>query len=176
MSGNPYFTRALDEMEALHNRKNHDYASDSNPFSNFEHAADASGMTTQQVFDVLLGVKQARLVELTAKGKVPNNESLRDTLLDRAVYATIALAYHDWAVEGRPSMHPGQAVLFDPSPEAEALPSPDPSFLATLDTIDKMMLTAAQRQVILNPHRHLYEPVGPPPAVSEVADFHTEGG
>lgn len=78
-------------MEDLHERKNHDYASDGNPYSNFEYAAMVSKDFTDpvdRVFATLIGVKLARLQELT-KGKVPNNESVNDTYLDLANYAAI---------------------------------------------------------------------------------------
>jgi hypothetical protein len=74
----------LDEMRALHDRKSHDYAEDGNPYSNFEFAAQlAEGFTgVDAVFAVLMGIKLARLRELTAKGKTPNNESIEDTRRD----------------------------------------------------------------------------------------------
>lgn len=193
MSRNPYFVKALDEMQEIHDRKNADYAHESNPFSNFEHAAAASGIPAIQVFDVLLGVKQARLSELSDKGRTPNNESIRDTLLDRAVYATIALAYFDWVQDGRPAI--GEQVFPDP---IGGLPSEplDPSgddFHVTLaapnsthtyvmppdtqvsftDTLEKAGALADRGSVArngeplfraqLNPHRHVRDTDGFPP-------------
>jgi hypothetical protein len=93
---NPYFNDTLATMAQLHDRKNHDYAEDDNPFSNFEMAASYASVPVQKVFDVLLGVKQARIDELTAKianGDPPRNESLEDSRLDRAVYAALSVAY-----------------------------------------------------------------------------------
>lgn len=91
MAKNPTYTALLREMEALHEKKNHDYATDGNPYSNFEYAAQVSAGFTDpvdRVFATLIGVKLARLQELT-KGKVPNNESINDTYLDLANYAAI---------------------------------------------------------------------------------------
>ena len=91
MARNPRFSMLLAEMQELHDKKNHDYAEDGNPYSNFEFAAKvAEGFTgIDAVFAVLIGVKLARLKELTAKGKTPNNESINDTRVDLAMYATL---------------------------------------------------------------------------------------
>jgi hypothetical protein len=91
MAKNPKFAMLLDEMRDLHDKKNHDYAQDSNPYSNFEFAASvAEGFTgTDAVFAVMIGIKLARLKELTSKGKTPNNESVSDTRMDLAMYAAL---------------------------------------------------------------------------------------
>lgn len=95
MAHSPKFEMLLDEMRELHARKNHDYARDENPFSNFEFAAQvAEGFTgTDAVFAALIGIKLARLKELTSKGKRPNNESIDDTRRDLAMYAALWAAY-----------------------------------------------------------------------------------
>lgn len=94
MADNPRFHNLLKQMAETHDRKNHDYATGTNPFSNFELAATIAGVTVNEVFRVLLGVKMARLVELESSGKKPNNESLSDTRLDLAVYAALMAAYN----------------------------------------------------------------------------------
>ena len=81
-------------MAETHDRKNADYAHEGNPYSNFEEAAKYAGVTVDDVFNVLIGVKTARLVELLKSGKEPQNESVQDTLLDRAVYAALHASYH----------------------------------------------------------------------------------
>lgn len=86
--------KTLEEMGDLLRSKNHDYASDSNQFSNFEHAATVAGVTVEQVFLVMMGVKTARLIELTTSGKTPNNEAVQDTRIDLANYAALNAAYH----------------------------------------------------------------------------------
>lgn len=83
------YAEALDLVEL----KAHDYAEDDNVFSNFEFAAQVAGVTTEQVFAVLLGVKVARLGQLIGKDKVPNFESVSDTLLDTMNYAGLLKAY-----------------------------------------------------------------------------------
>ena len=90
---NPVFDQLLDEMRALHARKNQDYASDTNPFSNFEEAAEEAGVEVADVFAVLIGIKNARIRELERSGKTPQNESLMDSYLDRCMYVALDLAY-----------------------------------------------------------------------------------
>ena len=97
MPRNPAFDALLTRMGEIHDRKNQDYAQLANPYSNFEEAAAAAGITVDQVFAVLMGIKQARLKELTSTSKIPNNESLQDTKLDLAVYAALRASY--------PSLH-----------------------------------------------------------------------
>lgn len=91
MAHSPRFNRLLQQMAQLHAAKNHDYAKDSDPFSNFREAAlVADGFEgLDAVFAVLIGVKLARLRELTRSGKTPNNESIADTRLDLAMYAAL---------------------------------------------------------------------------------------
>jgi hypothetical protein len=93
---NPKFSDLLDEMAGLHDRKNSDYAQDGNPYSNFEQAADvARGFSgVDAVFASLIGVKLARLRELTSAGKTPNNESIADTRTDLAMYAALWASYY----------------------------------------------------------------------------------
>ena len=93
---NPAFHDLLAQMGETHDRKNHDYAQDGNPYSNFQFAANFAGVTVEQVFDVLIGVKQARLLNLTQPGKVPNHESINDTRLDQAVYVALKASYPAW--------------------------------------------------------------------------------
>ena len=103
MANNPRFTRLLHDMAQLHDRKNHDYAKDADPYSNFREAAlVAQGFDgLDAVFAALIGVKLARLRELKASGKAPKNESIHDTLMDLAMYAalwasaTLPMSYDD---------------------------------------------------------------------------------
>lgn len=100
MAKNPKYSGLLDEMLRLHDRKNADYAESDNPYSNFEFAAHVSkGFTNpiDRVFATLLGIKMARLIELTKPGRSPQNEAVEDTYVDLANYAAI------WASYGRPS-------------------------------------------------------------------------
>ena len=82
----------LKQMQETHDRKNEDYATAGNPYSNFQLAATIAGCSVDTVFRVLIGVKLARLDELL-KGKVPRNESIDDSLLDLAVYSALWASY-----------------------------------------------------------------------------------
>jgi hypothetical protein len=84
----------LDEIRKLNRRKRSDYAEDSDIFSNFRRSADQIKMGPMASVEILIATKQARLRELIWSSKVPENESLEDTLLDRAVYSIIALAIY----------------------------------------------------------------------------------
>jgi hypothetical protein len=95
MAKNPKFDMLLAEMRELHDRKNNDYAQNGNPYSNFEEAAAvAAGFSgVDAVFASLIGVKLARLRELTSAKKTPNNESVNDTRIDLAMYAVLWASY-----------------------------------------------------------------------------------
>ena len=81
------------EAYALVEGKASDYAEDDNVYSNFEFAASAAGITVEQSFLNLIGVKVARLQQLIGNDKTPNNESIDDTLLDLMNYAGLLKAY-----------------------------------------------------------------------------------
>lgn len=93
MANNPRFENLLAQMSALHQKKNHDYASDADPFSNFTFAANHAGVDVDTVFRVMIGIKEARLRELTSAGKVPNNESIEDTRIDLTMYQALRCAF-----------------------------------------------------------------------------------
>lgn len=81
----------LQRMAAIHDKKNEDYASAEDPFSNFRFAAQLVSMFSDpidQVFACQIAIKLTRLSELS-KGKTPKNEAIEDTELDLATYATI---------------------------------------------------------------------------------------
>lgn len=92
---NPKFHAVLKQMADLHDKKSADYASDSNYYSNFEQAAVSANITVDAVFRTMVGIKLARLAELQGSGKVPKNESIMDSLLDLATYATLYASYYD---------------------------------------------------------------------------------
>lgn len=83
-------------MGAMHERKNRDYAQDENWASNFERAATIASWFNDKidkVFATMIGIKLARMAELK-NGKVPNNESIADSMLDMDVYAVLWHAYY----------------------------------------------------------------------------------
>jgi hypothetical protein len=96
VSRNPRYNALLKTMREIHDAKSFDYAQDSNPYSNFEYAATIAERFTDpmdRVFATLIGIKLARLAELTGAGKTPKNEALQDTRRDLANYAAIWASY-----------------------------------------------------------------------------------
>lgn len=88
------FDKVIIEILELNRRKRADYTS-GGPFDNFKHSAGQVNQPAGVGLEVLLATKQARLRTLLFAGREPNNESIRDSVLDRAVYAVIGLAMWD---------------------------------------------------------------------------------
>ncbi len=82
----------LADMAALVASKASDYADNENVYSNFEGAARIAGVSVDVVFNVMIGIKMERLRQLMS-GKVPNHESLDDTLMDAANYLALWQGY-----------------------------------------------------------------------------------
>lgn len=91
---NPLLNDLVQKLLRLHDQKNHDYAAEGDPFSNFTYAAQFAGVPVDTVFKVLMGVKWARLHELTRKD-APRNEPEQDTRQDLALYTLLWAAYHN---------------------------------------------------------------------------------
>lgn len=92
--GDPRFYALLAEIAELHSAKNHDYASQAQPLSNFL-KCEAFGVPAWKGVLIRMSDKWARLEQLT-NGKTPKNESIRDSLIDNAVYSLICvLLYED---------------------------------------------------------------------------------
>ena len=89
------FEALLIEMAEMHRRKSADYTGDDDSLQNFIDSAYLTNLDPQQSCEVLLGTKAARLRVLTQPGREPKNESVRDTKIDRAVYAVLAVELHD---------------------------------------------------------------------------------
>ena len=90
---NPAFGLLLDEIKALHDSKNHDYADEADPLSNLRRS-EAFGIPAWKGVLVRLSDKWSRLEQL-ANGKAPKHESLRDSLIDNAVYSLLAVILLD---------------------------------------------------------------------------------
>lgn len=69
-------------------RKGNDYAN-TDRLSNFKLAGAICGMTAAQNCLSLIATKVARLGVLIGSGKTPDNESIRDSLIDMANYAVL---------------------------------------------------------------------------------------
>lgn len=106
----------LDEIVALHEKKAKDYAHSGDPYSNFRKAAQiAAGFTgVDAVFATLIGVKLARIQELTQPGRIANNESLDDSFIDLTNYCAIWTAYR--RDERIPAPLPPTSYPADPLP------------------------------------------------------------
>jgi len=92
----PEFIEMLESMKKIHIKKNTDYASESNPFSNFERSGTIASWFTNSVdrsFAILIGTKLARLAELLEPGRIANNESVEDSFLDMATYCILWASY-----------------------------------------------------------------------------------
>lgn len=87
----PNFITIIDKVKAIHEAKNHDYAMESDPDSNFKFTQDFIGLFGDDMpkwclpYLALIGTKLARLRELL-KGKTPKNESVLDTFIDLNAY------------------------------------------------------------------------------------------
>jgi hypothetical protein len=88
-SGDPRFYALLDEIADLHSRKSHDYAPQDDPLLNFK-ATSALGVRPVVGVLVRMTDKWNRIAQLV-KGKTPKNESLRDSLVDLAVYSLLTV-------------------------------------------------------------------------------------
>src|SRR4051812_26284459 len=91
--GDPRFYALLEEIADLHSRKNHDYAKTDEPLSNFNKCA-AFGVEPWRGVLVRMSDKWSRIEQL-AGGKVAKNESLRDSLIDNAVYSLLCILLLD---------------------------------------------------------------------------------
>jgi hypothetical protein len=116
--GHPQFYALIDEIVDLHARKNQDYARDDDPLSNFRQA-EALGVPAWLGVLVRMSDKWSRIQELV-KGKTPQNESLRDSLIDLAVYALIDIILLEAAApttitNGTPRSSPASAVAKKPT-------------------------------------------------------------
>lgn len=87
--GHPRFYELIAQICELHERKNADYARDDDPLSNFRRA-ESLGIPAWKAVLVRMSDKWSRIEELS-QGKVPQNESLTDSLIDNAVYSLLAI-------------------------------------------------------------------------------------
>lgn len=87
--GHPKFYNLLNEIAELHSRKSFDYTPADDPLANF-HRSSALGVEPWRGALVRMGDKFGRLEQLGG-GKQAKNESLRDTLIDLAVYSLLTI-------------------------------------------------------------------------------------
>ena len=92
----PEFHKTIETILEIHERKNKDYATGSNPFSNFDFA-DYVGRAALEMgcdpthlpFINHIATKLSRLFVLLNVGHIPNNESVEDSFDDLATYAIL---------------------------------------------------------------------------------------
>lgn len=109
---NPAFIALLREIEALHDSKSHDYAG-VDPLANLR-MCESMGIPAWKGVIVRLTDKWSRLQQL-ASGKAPKHESMRDTLIDNAVYSLLCVTLLDEAASASSS----RPVLADETVLAE---------------------------------------------------------
>jgi len=97
--GHPKFYELLEEIKEIHSSKNHDYAKTTDPFSNLKmceeiyvkcpHCKKSHPIPAHIGTLIRMSDKWSRLIQLTKKeGK---NESVRDSLMDLAVYSLLRI-------------------------------------------------------------------------------------
>lgn len=94
---NSYIQASAQALAQILASKNSDYAPEGE-FSNFERAAEFCGARTLGVVLAQVGIKFTRIETLSRDvyAPSPQHESLKDSLLDLAGYATIAHAYLEY--------------------------------------------------------------------------------
>jgi len=95
--GHPNFYKYLEEMGETHSRKNHDYASQDDPLSNFDDVADACRIRCDkcghiqklkpwEVVIMFLMTKIVRIQQLFNKANLVKGEGITDSCMDGSVY------------------------------------------------------------------------------------------
>jgi len=85
----------LKEMTAIHNSKRHDYADDEDIFQNFR-TSEMMGLPAWKGVCIRIGDKFSRIMGFAKKEKLEvKDESIKDTLIDMANYAIIALILYE---------------------------------------------------------------------------------
>jgi hypothetical protein len=107
VTGDPYrgsrsedasgFRAVVAELMAMHDSKQRDYGTDADPWANLR-AGEPYGIPAWVHASTLVDHKSHRIQSFVVKGRL-ENEGVRDSLVDRAVYAVAALALYD---EGEP--------------------------------------------------------------------------
>lgn len=95
-TGSARFHEILDELGALHDKKQQDYGRSNDPFANVR-ASEAFGVAGWIGCMMRANDKMVR-VQKAAQGGTLANEALEDSLRDLAVYAIIGLCLWEEAV------------------------------------------------------------------------------
>ena len=101
MNQSERFNELLEEMRKTHNAKRHDYASVEDVFANFR-TCEMGGIPAWKGCCVRLGDKFSRIMGLAKKELLEvKDESIKDTLIDMANYALIALILYEEYKDGK---------------------------------------------------------------------------
>jgi hypothetical protein len=92
LNGQHEFAGVLDEMRALHDRKQQDYGTDADPFANVR-ASEQFGIPAWLGSVIRANDKMSRLKAFSQNGTLAN-EGVEDSLIDLANYAVIALCLY----------------------------------------------------------------------------------
>lgn len=84
-----HFEMVVNRMNKILISKAGDYSQDSDRLSNFKLAGSIIGLSPEMNCLSLIATKVARLGVLLKDSKVPNNESIEDTILDLANYTIL---------------------------------------------------------------------------------------
>jgi hypothetical protein len=113
VKGSKQFWALLEEIGKLHDKKQQDYGSDTDPFANVRRSEEL-GIPAWKGACVRLGDKWQRIQQY-ARTESLANESFEDSLMDAAVYSLIALLLFREARAGT-----------GPFPSTGDLPEPQP--------------------------------------------------
>ena len=95
MNQSERFYELLEEMKTTHNAKRHDYASTEDVFANFRHC-EIAGIPAWKGVAVRISDKFSRIMGFARKERLEvKDESIKDTLVDMANYALIALILYE---------------------------------------------------------------------------------
>ena len=95
MSQSERFYELLETMKNTHDAKRHDYANPDDVFANFR-TCEQAGIPAWKGCCVRIGDKFSRIMGFAKKEKLKvKDESIKDTLIDMANYALIALILYE---------------------------------------------------------------------------------
>ncbi len=133
-NGSPTFYALLEEMADIHNIKSHDYATNDNPYGNYEFAGQVAAMFAYSPADCGFAGRVAekiyRIANLERGNKTPNNESLADTERDIATIVTL------WMANRRDRRAAKETIL----KSAQYIPEPTPTI--SEDALSKVVMVA----------------------------------
>lgn len=90
LRGHPRFYEIIEQMKDLHDKKNANYADDKNPLSNLQECVKF-GVPAHLGTMVRMSDKWSRLTQLIQGKKDEVGESIKDTLMDMAVYCILEI-------------------------------------------------------------------------------------